>query len=264
MRLMTQRGLVESWLDWMRAKGSAPGTLRVRASHLHRFALHVDPLTATERDVVDFMLLNHRLRPESRKSLVASLRSFYRWALAGGLVSVDPTASLGRVRVPPAVPRPIADAELRAAFTAADEEATLMLALGAYAGLRRAEIAAVHSDDVDGLSLIVTGKGGRTRRIPVHPSLAGRLAGLEGWAFPSPVRPGEHASPDYISSRLEAVLPPPWTAHSLRHYFATKAYQGTHDLRAVQQLLGHSSPTTTARYTLVDDDSLIAAVLAVA
>ena len=48
----------------------------------------------------------------------------------------------------------------------------------------------------------------------------------------------------------------------LRHRFATQAYNGTHDLRAVQQLLGHSRPETTARYTLTDDDALTAAVLA--
>jgi site-specific recombinase XerD len=52
--------------------------------------------------------------------------------------------------------------------------------------------------------------------------------------------------------------------HTLRHRFATKAYQGSHDLRAVQELLGHSSPQTTQRYTLVETDALNAAVLSVA
>lgn len=257
-------GLITAWLDSYRAAGASPGTVRVRRSHLRRFARDVDLLAADEGHVVAFLSSLDRLRPESRKSVVASLRSFYAWALAHGLVASDPTAGLRPIHVPPSVPRPITATALRAALAAADAETTLMLLLGAYAGLRRAEIAAVHADDIDGLALRVTGKGGRTRRVPIHPLLAGRLAGLTGWAFPSPVRPGEPVGPDYVASRLERVLPRPYTAHSLRHYFATEAYRGTRDLRAVQQLLGHSKPETTARYTLIDEDALVAAVRAVA
>jgi site-specific recombinase XerD len=63
---------------------------------------------------------------------------------------------------------------------------------------------------------------------------------------------------------MERVLPHPYTCHSLRHRFATQVYRSTHDLRAVQELLGHSKPETSARYTLIDEDRLTAAVLAVA
>lgn len=261
MRAMTG---VTDWTEWLQARGVARGTLRVRRSHLLRLAGACDPLTATEQDIAAFLAANRHLKPESRKSMVASFRSFYTWALRAGLVDADPTRGLGSIRVPPAVPRPLPQHVLRGALRDADEETRLMLLLGAYAGLRRAEIAAVHSDDVEGLALVVAGKGGRVRRIPIHPMLAGRLAGVRGWAFPSPVRPGEHVSPDYVASRLERVLEEPWTPHSLRHYFATMAYRGTHDLRAVQQLLGHSNPQTTARYTLIDDDAMVAAVNAVA
>ena len=108
------------------------------------------------------------------------------------------------------------------------------------------------------------GKGGKVRRVPIHPRLAAALVGLDGWAFPSPRRPGRPVTADYVADRLEQVLPKGYTAHNLRHRFATMAYRGSHDLRAVQQLLGHSDPGTTARYTLVGDDELTAAVLAVA
>jgi integrase/recombinase XerC len=112
--------------------------------------------------------------------------------------------------------------------------------------------------------LRVTGKGGKTRRVPIHPALEPRLGRVRGWAFPSPVRPGRAVTPDYVSNRLGVVLPAPWGPHSLRHRFATQAYRNTHDIRAVQQLLGHARPETTARYTLCDDDALMAAVLSVA
>ena len=65
-----------------------------------------------------------------------------------------------------------------------------------------------------------------------------------------------------VSCVLSQVLPPGWSAHSLRHAFASRAYAGTRDLRAVQTLLGHSKPETTARYTAVPDGALAAAVAA--
>jgi integrase len=138
------------------------------------------------------------------------------------------------VRVPRSTPRPIPEPVLLQAIHDADEETTLMLLLGAYAGLRRAEIAAVKSDDLEGLTLIVRGKGGVVRRVPVHPTLGGRLARLRGYAFPG--RWGGHVTPSYVSDRMERVLPHPYTCHSLRHRFATQVYRSTHDLRAVQEL----------------------------
>jgi integrase/recombinase XerD len=71
-------------------------------------------------------------------------------------------------------------------------------------------------------------------------------------------------SGDWVSKTLKRLLGGELTAHTLRHRFATKAYQGSKDIRAVQELLGHSSPATTAVYTLIEDDALAAAVASVA
>jgi len=55
---------------------------------------------------------------------------------------------------------------------------------------------------------------------------------------------------------VSRALPNGWTCHSLRHAFATEVYRESgNDLRLVQELLGHASPRTTARYVLVDDDA---------
>jgi integrase len=139
-----------------------------------------------------------------------------------------------------------------------------MLLLGGCAGLRLGEIAAFHSDSITATGLVITGKGGRTRRIPMHPVLTEELAGLNGYAFPSPYSAHDHLSRAAVSDALAVVLPRPFTPHSLRHRFATAAYRGTHDIRAVQLLLGHSSVSTTQRYTLIEEDALTAAVESIA
>lgn len=141
-----------------------------------------------------------------------------------------------------------------------------MLQLAASAGLRCREIALVHSDDLvrdlAGWSLIVHGKGDRTRHVPLTEDLALELRTYEGWVFPGQI--DGHLSAAYVSKLLSRVLPGA-TAHQLRHRFATRAYQlGGRDIRAVQELLGHASVATTQIYTGVDQDSLRRAALAAA
>ena len=77
--------------------------------------------------------------------------------------------------VPRGVPRPAPDLVIRAALAAADDRTRLMILLAVLAGLRRAEIAGLHTSDYAGGVLTVRGKGGRTRMVPAHPLLAARL-----------------------------------------------------------------------------------------
>lgn len=256
--------LITEWCAWYAAGGASAGTIRVRRNHLRRLARQVDLLEARTSDLVTFLEGYADQAPESRKSTLMSLRSFYRWALEHGHRADDPTRGLRPVKTPAGVPRPIPDELLEVSLAQADTETRLMVLLGGWAGLRRAEIARVHADDLTAFGLRVRGKGGRVRMVPIHPRLRAELVRVDGWAFPSSRRPGQPVNPDYVADRLERVLPNGYTAHSLRHRFATMAYRGSHDLRAVQQLLGHSDPGTTARYTLVGEDELRAAVLSVA
>lgn len=69
--------------------------------------------------------------------------------------------------------------------------------------------------------------------------------------------------PDSVGKILKRLLGDGWTGHTLRHRFATRALAGSHNLRAVQLLLGHAKPETTAIYTAVDDSYLAATVAAV-
>ena len=71
-------------------------------------------------------------------------------------------------------------------------------------------------------------------------------AAAGGWLFPGQV--DGHLSPDYVGTLLRRLLGRGYSAHTLRHRFASRAYAGTRDLLAVQNLLGHSKPETTQRY----------------
>ena len=258
---MTNDELIDSWLRWKASGNLSADTIKQRGYHLRAFAREHD-LAAVQLDDIVAWLNRPGRGSSARKQIRSSLRGFYSWAAATGVLDSNPTLLAHPIREEPSVPKPVPTLVLERAIAQADHEVGRMLHLGAYAGLRRAEIAAVHSDDVTDFGLYVRGKGRKQRRIPIHPRLVPFLD-FDGWAFPGRF-PGKHVTPDFVADRLERALDGSWTAHSLRHYFATQAYRATHDLRAVQILLGHASPTTTARYVLLDDDALDQAVAAIA
>lgn len=258
--------IIEAWLNTYRAARRSPETVRARRSYVTMMANVVDPLALSPDGLNAYLASRSRLAPESFKSMVVSLRSFYEWAYRRGLIECDLASELPSVTVPKGLPSPISSFALRRAraLAAGNEETMLALDLGALAGLRRGEICRFHESNVTDLGFVIRGKGGITRLIPIHPRLAERIGRLQGWAFASPIRTGMHAGPDYVVRRLQRVLPPPYTAHSLRHYFATEAYRKTRDIRAVQMLLGHASLETTMRYVLPDVEAMTTAVRSVA
>lgn len=110
-------------------------------------------------------------------------------------------------------------------------------------------------DDLVGWSLIVHGKGGRDRIVPLTAGIAAELLTLDdGWVFPG--RIDGHLSPRRVGELATDALDGAWTLHTLRHRFATRTYQIDHDVFAVQQLLGHSSAETTRRYVQTDRSRL--------
>ncbi|WP_196332725.1 tyrosine-type recombinase/integrase [Trueperella pyogenes] len=145
-----------------------------------------------------------------------------------------------------------------------------MIRLGVEAGMRRGEVCKVHArdlvEDLGGRSLIVTGKGGKTRIIPLEDSLAAAIErrGIETGGFLFPGAIDGHISPAWLGKRISRLMPEGVTMHSLRHRFATRVYDATGDLLATQQLLGHSSPSVTQTYVQVDRRRLRKAVKAAA
>lgn len=204
---------------------------------------------------------------ETRRTRRTTFRVFYQWAVEAGHITQSPAAHLPKVR--PSVPRPypIPDAPYAVALMAATDRERAMLRLGAEVGLRRGEVAVAHSRDIipdlAGWSIVVHGKGGRERIIPLPDSLAATLRSFPaGYLFPG--NDGGHLSPRWVGTLISRLLPDGYTMHKTRHRFATRAYEVERDIRVVQQLLGHASPATTAVYVGVDRGRLRATVEAAA
>lgn len=275
----------QDYLVWKRAAGLSPGTVQMHRHYLMMLSNSVGcgPWTVTERHLVDF-LAARRWAAETRKGARSVIRGFYDWAAEHGHVEADPARRLPPVRIPATVPKPCPDDVIAAALARAEPHERLMLLLAATAGLRCVEIAKVHRRDIverqDGVWLHVVGKGQRGRAIPVESPLADELAAFAGGlSEPMPRRygrdrvgtgylfPGQsdgHIHPSHVGKLMRDLLGSGWSAHKLRHRFATVAYAESRDLLAVQQLLGHSKPETTQRYTALPGGALRASAASAA
>ncbi|MCV7005140.1 hypothetical protein [Mycobacterium gordonae] len=117
---------------------------------------------------------------ETRRSHRNTAVSFFGWAYRAGHLPANPAADLPVMRAAAPAPRPAPDSAWLVAMTGADPRVRLMLRLAAEAGLRRAEIARVHRRDLTrgpvGAELLVHGKGGKLRVVPLGDDLAAAIA----------------------------------------------------------------------------------------
>jgi integrase/recombinase XerC len=264
----TWENAIRDYLDYLAASGAAASTVKLRRYYLARLStsLSTCPWDVTAEDLVHFQA-TPGWKPETRKSARTTIRGFYAWAYETRRISSNLAASLPRVKVPAGTPKPTPVDVVAKAVQQADRDGRLMILLAVLAGLRRSEIASLHSRDIVadivGHSLRITGKGGKTRTVPLHPRLVHELGGREpGFIFPG--KDGGHLSALWVGKKLARLLGGGWSGHTLRHRFSTSAYEVGHDLLSVQALMGHSSPTTTKRYTALDDESLRATIRGIA
>lgn len=269
--------LIEQYCLYLVAIGRPKTTIKTRRSQLrhHGRSLNIHYSAVVADDIVGWFGIQEWL-PETRRSYRSAIRGFYAWATESGHIVNDPSTRLKPVKLGQPVPRPAPDAVWNESKLAANPRAILMLRLAAECGLRRAEVAKVHTRDLRigdrGAQLIVHGKGSRERVVPMNADLAGLIRlGAPGhtpgtpansWLFPG--NDHGHLSPESVGRICTNVMPGVWTLHALRHRFATRAYRGTQDIRAVQRLLGHSSLAVTERYVMIDDDEMRAAMEAAA
>ena len=214
----------------------------------------------------------------------AAVRAFYRFAARRGLVEANPASLLGSPKVPrmlPAVLRADEAATLVETPTAGDAwtiRDRAILELLYCAGLRVSELCGldVRDVDLDRERLRVFGKGAKEREVPLGEAAADALRAylggardevVAGAADPEAVfhnRRRKRIGPREVRSLVEryrrgVASGRTISPHTLRHSFATHLMEGGADIRAVQELLGHASLTSTQRYTHVSRGRLFGA-----
>ncbi len=227
-------------------------------------------------------LANDKLVAASRAQHLSAARGFFHYLDRRHGLDVSAIRLVATARTHPPLPRALTEGQALevvgqigeiADHPALQARDVALFSLLYGSGLRIAEALALDLRDAvtlrsDG-SLRVTGKGSKTRLVPVLPAVR---AAIEDWVK---FRPGgQPDSPLFVGARGKrldpavaqkvlrtyrrlAGLPEHATPHALRHSFATHLLAGGGDLRSIQDLLGHASLSTTQRYTAVSDAGLL-------
>ncbi|WP_320669984.1 tyrosine-type recombinase/integrase [Patulibacter defluvii] len=266
---MAYAGDVERFARWCAERG-VPGPQQVEVRTIRRYTQ-----TLTERGVA----------PTTVTRALAALRGLYRALQRAGRASANPAELAPGPRRPQRLPRVMKPAEAATLLDRipADDDALAlrdraMLELAYGGGLRAAELVRLDGLDIDldGRQLRVTGKGEKTRTLPLGDPAAAAIERYLGRGRPAlrdPARDepalllsrrGRRLSTSDVRRRLhlwvqEAGLPGDLHPHALRHSFATHLLDGGADLRAIQELLGHARLSTTQVYTRVESKRLKAA-----
>jgi len=272
-------------------RGLAPATVQAYRRDLVRYATYLgehdlDLADVRQEDVEAFVAwLRQRRqedgRPFAERSVartVVAVRGLHRFLLAEDGATSDPAAGVPAPAAARSLPKALGIAQIAALLDApprtgasgARDRAGLELMYGA--GLRISELVGLDVDDVDLVDnlVVVRGKGDRERIVPFGEPAAAAIGSwlTQGRPTMQPVSPAllvnrrgarltrqgfwkivrRHAE----TVALERVVTP----HTLRHSFATHLLDGGADVRAVQELLGHASVTTTQIYTLVSRQAL--------
>lgn len=242
----------------LRGASRTPATIRARREQLQHLArrIGVGPWEVSADALLVFVGSQEWMQ-ETRRNRYACFREFYRWAKRTGRIKHNPAKRLPRVDAAMPNPDPVPELVYVESMRRADDRTSLIMRLAHDAGLRRGEIAQIHSDDLRpdllGWSLLVHGKGRKLRIVPLTPRLALDLRALpEGFAFPGAI--DGHLSPRRVYELVDDVMPNPWTLHNLRHSFATNAHEASNgDVLTLRNLMGHASADTTGRYVRLSD-----------
>lgn len=245
--------------------GIAVTSTYTRRQHLQHLAARIerDPWAVTADDLAVFMA-RQNWATETRRSRRTTFAAFYGWAVATGRVPLDPVAGLAKMKPGDPRPRPVPDRVYLEALIRADTDEAVWIDLAAEHGLRRAEIACIHSDDIVetllGYDLVVHGKGGKEREVPLTAAMARtllerveELPRQRGHLFPGDDR--GHVSPRWLGYRVNRLLAGAWTIHKLRHRAATRFYIAADgDPYVVADLMGWANISMVRTYVKLPDE----------
>ena len=279
------RDVIREYLSYLRVeKGLAKNSLDAYENDLTKLKAWCDKNglaleSLTRQDLREWLidLGRAKLSDNSRRRVVSSLRGFYKFLVIDGHIKTNPAEDLDVPQKGMYLPRFLTQAEIEQLFAAPDVSTETglrdraMLELMYACGLRATEVATLRLGDIDleGGVLTTTGKGSKTRRVPVGSSavewvksymaLRRQKEDIEvSNLFVTPIGKAINRTIIYslikthaAAAGLEDVSP-----HTLRHSFATHLVQNRADIRSVQQMLGHADISTTQIYTHMTDAHL--------
>lgn len=295
------KAAVATWLTWLRDERrmavltieayyrDLKDFLSFSSEHLGKQPALADLAALARADFRAWMAARARrnLQAASTARALSAIKSFYRLAIKRGLIGETVITALRTPKLPRSLPKPLNAGEALETVAAVGDLArqdwigkrdiavlTLLygcgLRISEALGLRRGDVAAVGKGEAMPL-LRITGKGGKTRMVPVLPVVIEAIRDYLalcpfGSIADDPLFFGARGGPlraKLIQSAMQDLrarlgLPETATPHALRHSFATHLLAGGGDLRAIQELLGHASLSTTQRYTEVDAAQLLA------
>ena len=293
---------IEAFLAMMQAERAAsPHTIAAYGRDLRDFNAYLVGLAGggvmlqAQRDQIEsYMTHLAGLNAASAARKLSAIRQFYRFHHSEGNIAADPTRFITAPKRHRPLPKILSQSAITAMIAAAastesDQTETAwhsarmvaIIELLWGSGLRVSELIglAVASFARDADMVLVRGKGGRERMIPLtdssrravadwlnlrktHKNLIAGAAAQSPWLFPSAHDPAQHIGRDQVAlwlkemARAAGIDPTLVSPHVLRHAFASHLIEGGADLRAVQQMLGHASIATTEIYTHVSNPSL--------
>ena len=247
--------LALAWIEYQEREHVPPNTVLRRTATLRSIG---NAGTASREEVESWWATRRHLSPATRSNDLACLRAFYRWAQRWEHRADDPTLRLDAPKVDKGLPRPVSRDDLHRLLTSLPDDLRRAVALGAYAGLRVSEVAALHWRDVDleaRRARVMHSKGGKSRVVALGVVLVDQLQpDTGGYVVTGTDRTMTAATLQRRVNRAMHALGVRDTFHGLRHRYGTLAYQETRDLVAVGRQMGHSSPVTTAIYAAAADD----------
>ncbi|WP_285751880.1 site-specific tyrosine recombinase XerD [Lentzea sp. NBRC 105346] len=272
--------VVAGYLDHLAVeRGTARNTLDSYTRDLRRYEEHLAAQGVTrldgvsERHVSEFLaaLRESGLAASSAARTLVAVRGLHRFACKEGLVPHDVARAVHPPSPPKRLPKALpVDDVLRLLDTVSNLRDKALLELLYSTGARISEVVGLDIDDIDAdeRTVLLDGKGGKQRLVPVgRPALAAVDAYLVR-ARPALAAKGRGTPALFLNARggrlsrqsawqvlktaaEDAGIRSPVSPHTLRHSFATHLLEGGADVRVVQELLGHASVTTTQVYTLV-------------
>lgn len=232
---------------------------RLMSLSAHHGARPLDQLT--DQRIEAWLASTGANAPRSHNAYLASARKFCVWAVKNGHLRHDPTATVERRRLPRSVPRAMEQASVAKILDACrDHVDTLAVWLMVGCGLRRGEVARATWADYDQTAhvLLVHGKGGHERLVPVPAPVRHALDAVPGWhSGPILSHDGTPYQAATIGRRVVAAMKRAEvkiaprdgvSGHALRHTAASDVLDQCGDLRVVQEMLGHAQLSSTSIY----------------